>query len=360
MKLLFLCKRRPMGKDLITHPYGRFFFIPQIMADRGHEVTVALLSYRRELPVDATRSNVRWISESIFSAAGRNYLAQITRLMQQSAPDWVVGMSDTYFGILAEQLGRLYGIRSLIDAYDNFEGYVPWCKPLHWIWRRALVKATAISAAGPALAALMNQGRQNTSPIITPMAVDPTGFHPLAREQCRSKLGLPVNAKLIGYFGSIDRNRGIDTLFDAVSHLQKKLPDVHLVLSGRLDPRVRLPASALWLGYIADCDLPALTNSVDVAAVINQSSSFGNYSYPIKLYEAMCCHVPVVVSRTPATATILCDYDELMFEPENRQALIHTLERALTLGRIDYGPLQTWQDVVARLEQSLLERSSDS
>jgi len=47
MKLLFLCKSRPMARDLIESPYGRFFYLPKLLAERGHEVRVALLDYRR-------------------------------------------------------------------------------------------------------------------------------------------------------------------------------------------------------------------------------------------------------------------------------------------------------------------------
>jgi len=63
MKILFLCKRRPQRKDLLTRPYWRFF--------------TSLIGSQN---VDM---------KSIF-----------------------------YYGILAEKLGSKYGIKSVIDAYD--------------------------------------------------------------------------------------------------------------------------------------------------------------------------------------------------------------------------------------------------
>ena len=48
MKILFLSKRRPQGKDLLTRPYGRFFYLPYWLAQRGHEVYILLLSYKKE------------------------------------------------------------------------------------------------------------------------------------------------------------------------------------------------------------------------------------------------------------------------------------------------------------------------
>lgn len=40
---------------------------------------------------------------------------------------------------------------SCIDAYDNYESYIPWLKLLHVLKRRALSRADLITAAGPNL-----------------------------------------------------------------------------------------------------------------------------------------------------------------------------------------------------------------
>lgn len=48
MKLLCLCKRHPQGRDLFNRPYGRFFHLPRLLAERGHEVHLLLLSYRND------------------------------------------------------------------------------------------------------------------------------------------------------------------------------------------------------------------------------------------------------------------------------------------------------------------------
>ena len=44
-----------MGKDLVGSPYGRFFHLPRILAERGHDVSIALLDYENgaELDLDA-------------------------------------------------------------------------------------------------------------------------------------------------------------------------------------------------------------------------------------------------------------------------------------------------------------------
>lgn len=43
---------------------------------------------------------------------------------------------------------------------------------------------------------------------------------------------------------------------------------------------------------------------------MNTPGAFGDYSYPIKLYEAMACGRPVVASRTASTAWVLRDFPD--------------------------------------------------
>ncbi len=47
---------------------------------------------------------------------------------------------------------------------------------------------------------------------------------------------------------------------------------------------------------------------LDMVAVMNTPGAFGDYSYPIKLYEAMACGRPVVASRTASTAWVLRNF----------------------------------------------------
>jgi len=282
MKLLFLCKRRPQGKDLIERPYGRFYYLPKILAEKGHDVEILLFSYKNDPKIAIARDGINWTSLSLLKHGLFAYLRETEKIIKQIKPNWVVGFSDTYYGILAQRFGTKYNISSLIDAYDNYESYMPWCRPLHYLWRR---KPT----------------------MVLPMAADPIGFKPLDKIKCRQELGLPSDKKLVGYCGSIHPSRGINVLFDAYKILLRENKDVELVLTGRKGSGVSIPDGARWLGYLPDEQIPVLLNSMDVLTVINKTSTFGNFSYPVKLYEAMCCQVPVVATATPATIWILAE-----------------------------------------------------
>lgn len=350
MKLLFLSKRRPMDRDLVDNPYGRFFHLPRILAERGHDVSIVLLDYKNgdELQFDA--HGIRWISSPVIS-----YLGAVNKLIADTPPDWVIGVSDVYFGILAARIARKHGVRSCIDAYDNYESYMPWAKPLHWLWRSALRQADLVSAAGPDLAALMRQGQEGKNSVVLPMAADPIGFEPRDKLACRQQLELPVDVPLVGYCGSMHRTRGADVLFDAIPLVQSERPEVRFFHSGRTWKDVPIPETVTSLGYIDDQDVPVLLNSMDALVVVNRASSFGHYSHPVKLYEAMSCQVPVVATRTRATEWILDSHRDSLVNPADPQALSTAILRALVRPDNDYQSVPTWTSSCDLFERALTE-----
>lgn len=345
MRILFLAKRRPMGRDLIERPYGRFFHLPRLMAAAGHDVTVLLLSYRYEPSLDLWRDGVRWISSSLWPVGPARFWWRARGLARRMRPDWVVGLSDTYFGILAVDLARSCCSRAAIDAYDNYEAYLPNFTWLHRLWRRALRRADVLTAAGPQLAQLMAADRPDAAHVV-PMAADPVGFAPLDRDACRRSLGLDTKKRYVGYCGSVHRNRGIETLFEAIEVVNEHRSDVCLLLSGRLQRGINLPDDAMWLGAVPDADVPKLLNSLDLLAVINRKSSFGNYSYPVKLCEAMACGIPLVASATGPVEWMLSNQSELLVAPGDAAALASKILVHLDDGRVDYGRRYSWEESV--------------
>lgn len=343
-----------MGRDLMTRPYGRFYFLPRELAQRGHKITILLLNYQRGGEEQVLkRDGITWMSRNLTRFGPLHYIREARKLAHQERPDWIFGLSDTYFGIWAQRLGRQFGIRSAIDAYDNYESYIGWLKPLHWAWRRAVASADLVTVAGPQLGILLARGRTERLPIVLPMSADPIGFEPKDKAICREKFNLPTDARIVGYCGSIAENRGIHVLFDAIEHLRRRIPNIILLLSGRVGRGIQLPHHSHWLGYVDDDLMPDVINSLDALAVVNRMSSFGQYSYPVKLYEAMNCQVPAVATRTAATEWILKLHPELLTTPGDAQHLATSLEATLACRRITYAPQPSWADTAMQLESHL-------
>ena len=212
MKIICLTKRRPLSRDLWERPYGRFYYLSKGLAERGHQVHLILANYQKESEFSQQRDGFFWHSVNVLPNPF-HYYSYVENLAEQEKPDWIIGYSDTYFGILAVKIARQLNCQSLIDAYDNYESYMLWCKPLHWMWRRALRKASAIIAVGPGLLTKLSEGRKpNTATEkIIPMCADPI-FFPRDKITSRKCFNLPQDKFIIGYSGSLFKNRDIKTL----------------------------------------------------------------------------------------------------------------------------------------------------
>ena len=352
MRLLCLAKRRPQGRDLFTQPYGRFYFLPSLLAQRGFEVHLLLLSYKNEQEEYRQEGNLHVYSISARPAGPFPYIAKAKELCSVHTPDWIIGFSDIWYGLLAQRLGATHGAKSLIDAYDNYESYIRWAKPLHWFWRQALSKADAATAAGPQLAEWMRRTSGRDSVAVVPMAADPI-FSPLPKYDCRRLLGLPQDKMLVGYAGALHPNRGIEVLFQIFSRLRETIPGVELVLSGRLANGITLPDGVHWLGYRPAEQVPAIINSLDLMFVMNRPDAFGNFSYPAKLYEAMACGVPVVAANVPGTAWILGNAEQHLAEPGDVNGFLAKAIAILRHNAASYSESNSWEHSACLLQDVL-------
>ena len=153
---------------------------------------------------------------------------------------------------------------------------------------------------------------------------------------------LPLDGPLVGYCGSMHRSRGVEVLFDAIPLVLAERPDVRFIHSGRTWSDVPLPETIRSLGFIDDDKVPVLLNSMDALVVTNRESSFGHYSYPVKLYEAMSCQIPVIATQTRATEWILDDSRGSLVKPGDARGLCDAILRALDNPDPDYGLVPTW------------------
>jgi glycosyltransferase involved in cell wall biosynthesis len=353
MRLLFLCKRRPQSRDLLDRPYGRFHYLPLELAKRGHEVITLLVSHQDLASEQRDIDGMRWISHDLRRLGPIGLQRTLIHEARQFAPDTVIGCSDTWAGWLAHRLAKTLDVSLAIDAYDNYEAYMPWNLPLHWLWRGAVRSANLVTAAGPQLAQLLLSYRRGGHPVeVLPMAADPE-FVPQSQSQCRHLLKLPQGVPLIGYIGSWAQNRGTAMLLDAFRRARAEHPDLRLVLSGRPPEYALREPGVIGSGYVPDDQLPALTNALDIACVVTADTAFGRYSYPAKLCEAMACGVPVVATATEPVRWMLGDRREHLVPVGDADAFAKRILGLLAVPRAEYGLRPTWAMQAERLDYLL-------
>lgn len=343
-----------MGRDLFHDPYGRFYNLSLQLSRCGHDVKLVLFSYLAGENESRHIEQLEIRSLSIlpnFISNLRNFLIE----NRQYKPDWIIGFSDTYFGILASYLAMKLDKRCLIDAYDNYESYISWAFPLHVIWRKSLARADVVTCAGPSLVALMSNECDKNKIRILPMTADQKFRQHTDKLQCRATLGLPEDMRIVGYSGSLHDSRDIETLFEAANKVIEQDSTILFVLTGRLGRGIKIPAHLDYLGYLDNEMVPYFLNSLDLLIVMNRDSKFGHFSYPVKLYEAIACQVPVIASSTESTQWILRDYPELLVKPGDAGALAEKILSVLNSEKTDYVSLPTWEDLGQELNSILAE-----
>ena len=349
MKILFLCKRRPQGRDLLSCPYGRFFHLPHQLSKMGHDVHVAVMSHQALPNTTYEKHGITWHGSDIVRVGPIGYWTKLCALSTEFQPDWIIGCSDIYYGILATRLARRAKCRAAIDAYDNFESYLPWCRPLHQLWRRAVTTADLVTAAGPQLAMRLAAHRVGADVHVLPMAADPH-FQPLSRDESARKIGLDPAQRFFGVVGSLDVRRGKNIFLEACRLLRRGGVTSTLVLSGRGQTRRENISGTLRIRPLSDAEVPLLINCLDVACVPGANNAFGNFSYPAKLYEAMACQVPIVAAATLPAQWILQEDSRFLVPVGNPAALAERIVSNLEIGRVVYPPKPTWQELTQRLD----------
>lgn len=305
---------------------------------------VQLCGYRRLASETIDRDGVIWSSHDFLTLGIPRLLQTVQAEASEFQPDWIVGCSDAWAGWLAHKVSRRVGCKLAIDAYDNYEAYMPMNLPLHWMWRRAICAADLVTAAGPQLAEKLGNSRCVGNDVkVIPMTSDP-GFTSMDRKRCRESLGLPIDLPLFGYSGGWTRSRGTNLILDAFRIVREYLPDARLVLSGRPPQHALSESGVISLGYLDDAKMPQLLNALDLCCVILSNSAFGRYSYPAKLCEAMSCKVPVVVSGTDAASWMLNQNRKFLARIGDAGDHARIMLSNYKVTNPDYQRLPSWQD----------------
>ncbi len=156
-------------------------------------------------------------------------------------------------------------------------------------------------------------------------------FRPFEKEQWEQVLhryGLP--RKYILYLGINKPHKNLVFLLQVFSQVKTK---AKLVLAGREDPRYRqarkeaerldLRERVVFLGEVADRDLPMLYNGAELFVFPSLYEGFG-----LPVLEAMACGTPVICSSTSSLPEIVGDA-ALTLDPLDRDAWVAALAELL-------------------------------
>jgi phosphatidylinositol alpha-1,6-mannosyltransferase len=243
-------------------------------------------------------------------------------------------------GLVGPHLQRPYGV-ILHGAEVTIPGRLPGS---NLALRRVLRGAETVIAAGgyPAAEGERAAGRALPTTIVPP-GVDVERFRPLdpgERAATRTRLGLPVDGRLVVSISRLVPRKGMDVLIRSAAQLARGREDLTVAIAGGGRDRARLDrlveqtgAPVTMLGRVADDDLPALYGCADVFAMLCRSRWAGleQEGFGIVFLEAAAAGVPQVAGESGGSAEAVVDGETglVVGDPGDVDAVTDALGRLL-------------------------------
>lgn len=327
MNILFIGKRHYTNRDSLKERYGRIYQLPWHWARAGAQSQLWLIDYhgRRRvrktdghLAVDSTPvRGIAWLVRALATCLSR---------WSKHAPTHIVASGDVYIGLLGWFLARMSGARFVFDVYDRYDVFGAYRKPLGWEpFNFLLRRADACWFASRLL--LQRLGNSSRGDVMIMNGIDTQRFTPMNMRAARYRMGLTTVGQMVGYFGSMEPERGVSDLIEAVSSLRSEGLPIELLVAGRKHVGTPIPELS-WvhdLGDISFDDMPSAYAAVDVLCIPYRRSPFLDAASSNKIAEVLACGRPIAVTDTPnltenfpTTAQVLRDR---LAKPSNPQDL---------------------------------------
>jgi glycosyltransferase involved in cell wall biosynthesis len=358
MPVLWISKRRYMHKDLLSDRFGRYYELPLHLSEAGIDIDMVLLNYRwRDGARVRINNHLTIRSYGILGAVSMlRYL-----LARASAEDirTILGSADMPYCILAVLIAKLTGRSAICDIYDNFETYssarIPLMVPLFY---RSLRGADAVITFEQTLTDHLRDAHGIAAICSVPNGVDPDVFHPRDRRQCRDRLGIPPDVPVIGYFGSLNQQRGAGTLFEAFNHIASAVPESLFLMAGSIEDGITLPALNIrHLGLLPQNQLPEAICASDVCTIFYADNAFARFSFPQKMMEYIACGVPFVTPAAGGVPAYLPDYPGHLYCTGDASSLAEVALAMLARRHVPLPPVWTWAQAADRFAACLARQS---
>jgi glycosyltransferase involved in cell wall biosynthesis len=247
-------------------------------------------------------------------------------------------------------IARILRVPSLLEvngALDDFVEIWDPPKPITSIVLKTIAPSLRAASAVIAVAEELAEHVQQTVGIepdrlhVVDNGVNTGLFRPLDSAECRKKLGLKQDARIVTFVGTLSVYQGLDTLLDACEQLvQAKGYDIRTLIVGdgalrtdveRTISEKNLENCVTLVGRVPLEDVPQYVCAGDacVAPFAECVSTAGGFS-PLKVYEYMACGKAVVASDFSCFSNVLSEGPcGLVTEPGNATALSQAVLRLL-------------------------------
>lgn len=250
--------------------------------------------------------NTELITERLFEAGALRIAKKLAQ--ENEKYDVVYGHFFLYGGLAAIKVGRLLNIPSFVafgecDYESQVQATYGDLKPKDIEGLSGVISVSTKNAKRLDALGIF----KDIPVIIAPNAVDHHLFKKLDKEECRKKIGLPLDKFIVGFVGGFIERKGDKRLLEAVNQLE----DVYLAFAGVGN----VPPSGdrvLFCKPLKHEDVPVLLNAVDIFCLPTLSEGSCN-----AVAEALSCGIPVISSNLEFNDDILNDENSIRINPSS-------------------------------------------
>ena len=362
MKILVLTSRYTATRDIIGEDFGRQTRLFSSLKKLDHNIDFLVADYRKHerKNVKLHGINVMVRPFGIFSFI--KFIFELRNIVTKKKYDYLISTSDPLWGILGSMI--LYNTETgfVYDWHDNYETYKSYGIPFFgWIDKISMKKADIVLTVSRALKDKLSRERMYDI-FVVQNGVDLDLFKPMGKMKCRYSLGLPKNAKIIAYAGSIQQRQGVDLLVKVFSKLKKEINNLKLVVAGRFvaghEGKIDLKQDGIIHLSLNQQNVAKLINAADVAVVPNKDDEFTRYCFPYKVVEYMACNTPIVATRLGDVELLLKDFKDSLCNADDERDMHGKIKIQLKKGKISYRKKLkdfTWDRIALTLDKILKE-----
>lgn len=361
MNILFIGKRFNTNRDALLEKFGRNYQFPLHLAEL-HNVALWLVDYHTKTTIQSIDGPLRITSTPVKNlAVFKHYLLGAYKSTQPI--DMVIASGDCYIALMAQRVAKKLKAKFVFDVYDKYDEFSGYVKPLGFdLFGYLLKKADMRLFASHALLHSLGQSKHDA---ILSNGLDANHFRPIDKAEARRKLQLPSDTTYVGYFGSMEPDRGVQDLIAAVQILREQGQSIELLLGGKAHDSLQLDQPGIrYLGNVPFANVPYALAACDVLAIPHRRSPFLDAAAPNKVSEAMIMQRPIVATHSP---NLTANFPELVEQltpylasPGNPNSLAQAIKKQMIDRFVMIGSEGFfWNDITEKIEKHLYRLTSE-